>query len=83
MNEKEREFLRDSLIEANRSLLEHSILDPDVQPPFKDIAINDCLIAHTQLLRCQLMPLSPTESANVRGVLERLKALLKYFGETV
>lgn len=83
MNEHEREFLHNALIAANRALLEYAIPYHDAGPSLKDTAIHDCLIAYGELLRCQMLPLSPIESTHVRGVLDRLKARLKYFGEHV
>ncbi len=67
MNEQDRILLHNSLIEANRALI--NITEPSLSERSfqKNDAIENCLVAYGNLLHCHgTLPLSPDESANVR-----------------
>lgn len=84
MNEQDRILLHNSLIEANRAPI--NITEPDLSERSfqKSTAIENSLAAYGNLLYCQgTLPLLPDESAHVQGVLDRLRALLKFLGEDV
>jgi hypothetical protein len=59
-------------------------LDLKGRHPQHAVLVGHCLAAYAHLLRCQdTVPLSPAESLNVQGVLDRLRAQLKFLGEDV
>lgn len=83
MNDAERVILHNALIEANRRLIDLAIVDLNGRGSLNNAAMHDGLSAYKQLLICQKMRLSPVESTNVGGVLDRLRAHLKFFGGNV
>lgn len=76
MNEAERISLNDALIESNRALLNIAGAEHTIRSD-RDAAIRECLNAYNRLSLCQKLPLSSTESANVQGVLDRLRVQLR------
>jgi hypothetical protein len=80
MNDAERVILHNALIEANRALMDMAMVDLNKGDLLEDVAMIDGLSAYHQLRLCQKKGLSPAESTNVQGVLDRLRAHLKFFG---
>jgi hypothetical protein len=79
-----RASLSDLLIAANRILLELAAIDPRERTTAMSPAIRECLRVYTDLLLFEATaPLSDGDGLSLRGVMERMKTHLTYFGEDV
>jgi hypothetical protein len=83
-NMGQRASFSDLLIAANRILLELAAIDPKERTTAMSPAIRECLRVYTDLLRFEATaPLTAVDDASLRGVMERMKTHLTYFGEDV
>jgi hypothetical protein len=73
-----------SLIEANRALIELGAIHCRERDNSVSKTVRDCLFTYTHLLTFQQSTsLGPDQSAQLQVVLDRLKAYLRFFGEDV
>jgi hypothetical protein len=73
-----------SLVEANRALIALGTIDKREWYTSAPATVRDCRFAYANLLAFKnIVGLTPTQSAQLETVLDRLKAHLRFFGEDV
>lgn len=84
MNNTDRAFFHNQLIEANRALISLGRIDLKERTAIASVVVRECMQAYAHLLHVQgSTPLLPDEAASLQGLLDRLRAQLTFFGKDV